>query len=93
MASVSSTRQDDTLGTLAVALGVAGLLPVLPFIGSIAALVCGYLDLHQHPGAEGSGRARAGTVLGWIGVAAPVVFLFVYCVVLGYPFPIHRHHS
>jgi len=29
---------------MAVALGVAGLLPGLPFIGSVAAPVCGYVE-------------------------------------------------
>jgi hypothetical protein len=71
-------------------LGIAGLLPILPVLGSVAALVCGGLALSEaEPGERAP--ARAGLVLGAVGLAAPLVFLFVYCVVLGYPFPIHRY--
>lgn len=73
-------------------LGIAGLLPVLPFVGSVAAIVTGAMSAHA-----GSVRsrhtARAGLTLGILGVSAPLVFLFVYCVVLGYPFPIHRYQG
>jgi hypothetical protein len=31
--------------------------------------------------------------LGVTGIVAPLLFLFVYCVVLGYPFPIHRYRA
>jgi hypothetical protein len=36
-------------------------------------------------------RDRVQAAIGWIGVVAPLVALFVYCVLLGYPFPIHRY--
>jgi hypothetical protein len=86
-ATTSATR--DNLATASLAFGIAGLLPVLPFLGSIAALVCGYAAGRDD---DTSGdRARIGLLLGWLGLAAPVVALFVYCVVLGYPFPIHRY--
>jgi hypothetical protein len=94
MAIASRSDHDDILGTVAVGLGIAGLLPILPLIGSVAALVCGYVARHaDRAGAHDSSRATVGIVLGWIGVAAPLVFLFVYCVVLGYPFPIHRYNG
>ncbi len=67
-------------------LGVLGLVPIPGLAASVAALVCGYCAGRDNE------RARAGIILGWIGVAAPVVLLFVYCVVLGNPFPIHRYH-
>jgi hypothetical protein len=78
-----NTHTDDTLGTISLALGVAGLLPLLPIIGSVAAIICGAV--------AGRGvRARVGIALGAFGLVAPLTVLFVYCVVLGYPFPIHR---
>lgn len=83
--TTAAARRD--LGTLALVLGVAGLLPLMPLVGSVAALVCGYAA------PRGDSRARAGVLLGWLGVLAPVVVLTVYCVVLGYPFPIHRYHA
>lgn len=85
-----TTDDATTLATASLVLGVAGLLPVLPFLGSVAALVCGFAGRSRAGGARD--RARAGIVLGWVGVAAPLVALLVYCVVLGYPFPIERYH-
>ncbi|UDY34264.1 hypothetical protein [Dermatobacter hominis] len=88
------TAGPDRLGTLSVALGVAGLLPVLPLLGSIAAIACGWVA-RSRTGLPSSERDRAlvGVVLGALGLAAPLVALFVYCVVLGYPFPIHRYRG
>lgn len=87
---------DDGLATVAVALGVAGLLPILPILGSLAAVVCGGLALSSidatGPAAAASRhRAQGGIALGVVGLVAPLVALFVYCVVLGYPFPLHRY--
>jgi hypothetical protein len=83
------------LGTLSVALGVAGLLPILPLLGSIGAIVCGALARAGGDAGTSSERDRAlvGIVLGTLGVVAPLIALFVYCVVLGYPFPIHRYRA
>ena len=74
------------LGDAAMVLGILGLLPIPGFAASVAALVCGYST------GSTDERARAGIILGWIGVAAPIVLLGVYCLVLGNPFPIHRYH-
>lgn len=78
-------RGRGNLGDVALALGVAGLLPILPVVGSVAALACGYAA------GRGDHRARAAVLIGWIGVLAPVAALVIYCGVLGYPFPIHRY--
>ena len=83
----ATTTDEDTLATVALLLGVAGLLPVLPLGGSIAAIVTGRIAGHRRD----SGRARAAVALGWLGVLLPALALFTYCVVLGYPFPIHRY--
>jgi hypothetical protein len=82
----AQTTSDENLGTIALALGIAGFVPPLLILGSIAATVCGYLS-------RASARGRVGLVLGVIGIAAPFVALFVYCVILGYPWPIHRYHA
>ena len=70
--------------------GIAGLLPVPGIIASIAALVCGRCALRDET--SDHRQARLALWLGALGIAAPVLFLLVYCVVLGYPFPIHRYH-
>ena len=56
-------------------LGIAG-LTVLPFIGSILAVIFGHMstrDAYKH-GERGSAVTTLGVILGWIGVAALAVF-------------------
>jgi hypothetical protein len=60
----------------ALVLGVGG-LTVLPLIGSILALIFGYMarsDIRKRPDeVTGDGLALAGIVLGWISVGLAVV--------------------
>jgi hypothetical protein len=76
------------MSTVAVGLGVAGLLPIPGIVASIAAVICGGHALRDD---RSDGQARLAVWLGVAGILAPLVVLFVYCVVLGYPFPIHRY--
>jgi hypothetical protein len=89
-ASATTHHDDSLLANLSIGLGVAGLLPILPVLGSLAAIVCGSLALPSAPDGE-RGRAVVGISLGAVGVVGPLFALFVYCVVLGYPFPIHAY--
>lgn len=63
-------------------LGILG-LTVIPFICSILAVILGRASIggaYEH-GERGSTMATAGVILGWIGVAVPVlilVFLFIF---------------
>ena len=63
-------------------LGILG-ITVIPLICSILAVILGRAsigDAHKR-GEPGSGMAKAGVILGWIGVAVPVVlfvFLFIF---------------
>ncbi len=70
----------QTPGTngMAVASMVLGILWIY-WIGSILALVFGYLALGQirQRGQQGYGMATAGIVLGWVGVAIGVVVIVV----------------
>jgi len=64
-------------------LGILG-ITVVPLICSILAVILGRAsigDAHKR-GEGGSGMARAGVILGWIGVAVPVV-LFVFLFLAG----------
>jgi len=57
-------------------LGILG-ITVIPLICSILAVILGRAsigDAHKR-GEPGSGMAKAGVILGWIGVAVPVVLL------------------
>jgi len=67
-------------------LGVGGLV-VLPLIGSILAIIFGYMarrDIRERPDQiSGSGVALAGIVTGWIGVAFALLGLVAIGAVLG----------
>jgi hypothetical protein len=62
-------------------LGIGG-LTVLPLLGSIVAIILGYMarrDIRQRPAeVSGDGLARAGIVLGWIAVGLAVMGLLVF---------------
>jgi hypothetical protein len=91
MTSQTPPNESRLFSQLAVGLGIAGLLPIPGIIASIAAIVCGSRALKDDT--SDRGQARLGLCLGVLGVAAPLLFLTVYCVVLGYPFPIHRYRA
>ncbi len=65
---------------------IAGILGLtfLPTIGSIAAIVTGYMakkEIRESGGAfSGDGLATAGLILGWIGVGLLLIGLCVACV-------------
>jgi hypothetical protein len=65
-------------------LGIAG-LSVVPVIGSVLALILGYMakrDIRQRPTeTTGEGLATAGVVMGWIGV---VLTVLVVCGILAF---------
>jgi membrane-associated protease RseP (regulator of RpoE activity) len=71
------------LAVLSLVLGILGLTPVLPLIGSIAAIVTGMIarrDILAKPHEySGESMARAGIILGWIGV---VLLVLVACAAL-----------
>ncbi len=71
--------------TMAVISLIAGLLGLsfLPTIGSIAALITGYMaknEIRASGGSQGGdGMATAGIILGWIGIGLTVVGLCIAC--------------
>ncbi len=75
-----AARTVETSG-LAVASLVAGIagLSIVPFLGSILALILGYMarnEIRRRPGElGGEGFATAGIVLGWIAVGLTLVLL------------------
>jgi len=82
-------KPTNTMAVISLISGILG-LTVVPFLGSIIALVLGYMarkEIKESDGAqEGDGIAVAGLVMGWIGVglgacaciAALALFLFVF---------------
>ena len=87
-------RQTSTLAVVSLVFGILG-WTLLPFIGSLVAVVCGHMargEIKRSNGTlEGDGLAIAGLVLGWINVvlcvlavAAVVLFFGGLAVLLGW---------
>lgn len=80
----------STTAMISLIAGILG-LTFIPLLGSILALVLGYMskkEIQQSAGSlSGEGLATAGIVLGWIGVAIGccllTVFLLVFAGILG----------
>ncbi len=80
------------LAIVSLVLSILGMLPVLPLIGSIAGIVTGVIarkEIRSRPEQySGDGTAKAGIILGWIGiglailaVAGALLFLMPYFVI------------
>jgi hypothetical protein len=72
-----------TLAIVSLVLSILGLIGILPLVGSIGGIVSGRIaqqEIAQNPHLHGGdGMARAGVILGWIGVAMAVLGL---CIVI-----------
>jgi hypothetical protein len=63
----------DATAWCALVLGVAGVLPALPLVGSFAAMVCAGIWLHGHDlDAPGRTATLAGLLLGVLGILVPL---------------------
>lgn len=73
-----SRRETSGLAIASLVLGVCGFF-ALPLIGSIAAIVCGnlaYSEIDRSGGRLGGSEwAKAGLILGWIGLAVDVLVI------------------
>ncbi len=69
--------QTHILAIASLVLSILGLLPILPLVGSIAGIVTGYIarsEIRKQPVQYlGDGYAKAGIILGWIGIALAVL--------------------
>ena len=77
-------RQTSTLAIISLVSGLLG-WTLVPFFGSIAAVICGHLarkEIRQAPDRlEGDGLANAGLVLGYLSIAMAalvVVGIFLF---------------
>jgi hypothetical protein len=79
-AYVSSAVQTSGLAIASLVTGIGG-LTIIPLLGSILAIILGYMarnDIRQRSGqVTGEGLAMAGIVLGWIGIGLTVLGLLV----------------
>lgn len=77
------TARTNVLSVLSLVASLTGILMILPFIGSVAAVIMGHISLSQlkTSGEKGRGMALAGTIIGWIGIG--LLVLFVAFLVIG----------
>jgi dihydroorotate dehydrogenase len=75
--NVLNKQSTHSLAVISLVLSILGFMPVLPVIGSIAGIITGYIarrNIAANPAFySGDGLAKAGIVLGWIGVALLVL--------------------
>jgi uncharacterized membrane protein len=67
----TAARRSPSAGVVALVMGIVGLV-ALPVIGSVLALVFGYQARREaltRPDVYSDDLARAGRILGWVGVA------------------------
>jgi len=77
--AVAARPRTSGAAIASLVLGIVGLF-VIPLITSIAAIFLGrraQREIAENPGLSGEGLAKAGVVLGWIGVALMVAGIIV----------------
>lgn len=82
------TPQTSVLAIGSLVASILG-LTLLPTVGSVIGLVLGYMarrEIHQAEALTGDGLAKAGIVLGWIGVALTLVALCLVVLLIVFGF-------
>jgi hypothetical protein len=78
----------NTMAILCLVAGITG-LSVLPFIGSVVAVILGPIakrDITASGGAQtGEGLATAGTILGWVGIGLTLLGVCITAVAVILP--------
>ncbi len=86
---VPQTLPNSSMSIVSLVCGILG-ITFVPFIGSIIALITGYMakkEIRESGGAlGGDGLATAGLVLGWLGVGLGVLGLCAFGVFFAIPF-------
>ncbi len=85
---MSSVPPNSNMAIISLIAGILG-LSFVPIIGSIIALITGYMARNEirdsHGALGGAGLATAGIVLGWVGIGLTVIGLCVAGVVILIP--------
>ena len=79
-------QQNSSMALISLIAGILG-LTLVPTLGSIAALILGYMARNQIRDSGGvlggEGQAKAGIILGWIGVGLAVVGVCLAVAIFG----------
>jgi len=79
-------RQTSSMAVISLVMGILG-WTVLPFIGSIGAIITGHLaraEIRRRPQQlEGDGMALAGLILGWIVVIGGLLAIMAFILFFG----------
>jgi len=78
-------RQNSSLAIISLVTGILG-WTVLPFLGSIVAIVTGHIarkEIRQDPTLGGDSLALVGLVLGWVAVAGAVLAILAFLLFFG----------
>lgn len=74
---ITSRPATHVLAIASLVLSILGMLPVLPVVGSIAGIITGIIarnEIRSHPDQyTGEGTAKAGIILGVIGIVLAVL--------------------
>jgi hypothetical protein len=84
-AATPAQSRTSGLATSSIVLGIAGLF-ILPLVAPILAIVFGSKarkEIAADPSIGGAGLARAGVILGWVGLALTVVVLLWFVAFTG----------
>lgn len=75
----------NTLAIISLIASILGLVQILPVIGPIGGLIMGYIAKRQIAESRGAmggdGLAKAGIIIGWIGVA---IIILGICIAVAY---------
>ena len=86
---VSYAPPNSSMAIVSLVTGILG-LTIFPLIGSIIALITGSMakkEIRASRGAlGGEGMAKAGVILGWIGIALSILGLCLFFVLVLLPF-------
>lgn len=90
--SLPASRIEKPKSTTAMISLIAGILglTVIPFIGSVIAVMTGFIAMEEIDKSEGSlggeGMAQAGKILGWIGIGLTVLSFCLAGVIIAFSF-------
>jgi len=91
------TRPNHSLAIVSLVLGILGLAVILPVIGSIAAVITGNIakrEIAQSPAQySGENLAKAGVILGWVGIGLSIIALILLFVALLFFIPLAVQRS